>query len=413
MSSEGWRARISIDEYRSVLASELEVFDVDAAADFRERVDHSLVGGDDVSILALCEGNEESVVEGPSGQHGEMKGLIDELRSGNQVDRYSTKGVQDGAHLPPWEDASANSLVKRVAELRQENVRRKQPYAALSCVLGELKRLDGMVLGRVPLDGDTGIEDELQGLAGVAQFPDRGTDVDFAVGGLHLSADPIEDIEGRGVVPDAGLQGFHECCDFLLFRGGQGLDCFGEFDGAHWILSDDGDATTRIPLGRNTASSGQIVIEVPTPNASHVADGPQGRGSCHVDGAPCGDGMRREVRLTAEVERMPSSPSAPSGLGSLGDNLAMTGEITLSGRILSVGGIKEKVLAAHRLGMKEILLPKRNEKQVKEELPENVRKDLTFHLVGSIEDALQITIGPRDPIDKPIVPIAFIPQAAN
>jgi len=63
--------------------------------------------------------------------------------------------------------------------------------------------------------------------------------------------------------------------------------------------------------------------------------------------------------------------------------------------------------------MKEILLPKRNEKQVKEELPENVRKDLTFHLVGSIEEALQITIGPREAIDKPIVPITFIPQAAN
>ena len=93
--------------------------------------------------------------------------------------------------------------------------------------------------------------------------------------------------------------------------------------------------------------------------------------------------------------------------------LAMTGEITLSGRILPVGGIKEKVLAAHRLGMKEILLPKRNEKQVKEELPENVRKDLTFHLVGSIEDALQITIGAREAIDKPIVPITFLPHAAN
>ena len=93
--------------------------------------------------------------------------------------------------------------------------------------------------------------------------------------------------------------------------------------------------------------------------------------------------------------------------------LAMTGEITLSGRVLPVGGIKEKVLAAHRLGLKEILLPKRNEKQVKEELPENVRKDLTFHLVGSIEDALQITIGPRDPIDRPIVPIAFKPHVAN
>ena len=78
-----------------------------------------------------------------------------------------------------------------------------------------------------------------------------------------------------------------------------------------------------------------------------------------------------------------------------------------------MGGIKEKVLAAHRLGMKEILLPKRNEKQVKEELPENVRKDLTFHLVGSIEDALQITIGAREAIDKPIVPITFLPHAAN
>jgi ATP-dependent Lon protease len=93
--------------------------------------------------------------------------------------------------------------------------------------------------------------------------------------------------------------------------------------------------------------------------------------------------------------------------------LAMTGEITLSGRILPVGGIKEKVLAAHRLGMKEILLPMRNAKQVKEELPENVRKDLVFHLVGSIEDALQITIGAREAIDKPIVPIAFQPQVAN
>lgn len=65
----------------------------------------------------------------------------------------------------------------------------------------------------------------------------------------------------------------------------------------------------------------------------------------------------------------------------------MTGEISLSGLVLPVGGIKEKVLAAHRAGIKRVILPKSNEKDLKE-VPQEVREDLTFILVERIEEVL-------------------------
>ena len=61
--------------------------------------------------------------------------------------------------------------------------------------------------------------------------------------------------------------------------------------------------------------------------------------------------------------------------------LAMTGEITLSGRVLPVGGIKEKVLAARRMGIREVILPRQNEKNIVEDLTPAQRKDLTVHYV--------------------------------
>jgi ATP-dependent Lon protease len=66
----------------------------------------------------------------------------------------------------------------------------------------------------------------------------------------------------------------------------------------------------------------------------------------------------------------------------------MTGEVTLRGRVMPVGGIKMKVLAAHRAGLNRVILPKRNEKDL-EELPEEVMKDITFILVERIEEALE------------------------
>jgi ATP-dependent Lon protease len=110
----------------------------------------------------------------------------------------------------------------------------------------------------------------------------------------------------------------------------------------------------------------------------------------HVpEGAIPKDGPSAGVTLvTALVSLLTRRPVRP--------RVAMTGEATLSGRVLPVGGIKEKVLAAHRLGVKEVILPKRNEKAVKEDIPENVRNDLKIHLVSTIEDVLGLALTPRE-----------------
>jgi ATP-dependent Lon protease len=68
-------------------------------------------------------------------------------------------------------------------------------------------------------------------------------------------------------------------------------------------------------------------------------------------------------------------------------DVAMTGEITLRGRVLPVGGIKEKVLAAYRAGIREVILPEENEKDI-EEIPEDVRDEMTFPFVGHMDKVL-------------------------
>jgi len=75
-------------------------------------------------------------------------------------------------------------------------------------------------------------------------------------------------------------------------------------------------------------------------------------------------------------------------------DIAMTGEITLSGRVLPVGGIKEKVLAARRAGIREVILPRQNAKNVNEDLTAELRQDLTVHLVTSIDEVLALALAP-------------------
>jgi ATP-dependent Lon protease len=79
-------------------------------------------------------------------------------------------------------------------------------------------------------------------------------------------------------------------------------------------------------------------------------------------------------------------------------DVGMTGEATLRGRMLPVGGIKMKVLAAHRAGLKTVILPKRNERDL-DELPEDVRNALAFVPVERIDEALKVALSPVDTED--------------
>jgi len=81
-------------------------------------------------------------------------------------------------------------------------------------------------------------------------------------------------------------------------------------------------------------------------------------------------------------------------------DVAMTGEITLRGRVLPIGGLKEKVLGAHRAGIKTIIIPKGNEADI-EDVPEEVRKTLSFYPVETLSEVLKIALVPAEASEKP------------
>jgi ATP-dependent Lon protease len=82
------------------------------------------------------------------------------------------------------------------------------------------------------------------------------------------------------------------------------------------------------------------------------------------------------------------------------DEVAMTGEITLSGQVLAIGGVREKVLAAQRLGVKKVILPRENEPDL-EDLPDESRKELEFVLVDSIDEVLEVAFDGELPAAAP------------
>ncbi len=104
----------------------------------------------------------------------------------------------------------------------------------------------------------------------------------------------------------------------------------------------------------------------------------------HVpEGSTPKDGPSAGVTMVAAlVSILTETPSRP--------DVAMTGEITLSGHVLPVGGIKEKLLAAHRYGIKEVLIPKLNEKAMLEDLPAEIRNEMKIHLVATLDEVLPI-----------------------
>src|ERR1700747_3221536 len=86
--------------------------------------------------------------------------------------------------------------------------------------------------------------------------------------------------------------------------------------------------------------------------------------------------------------------------------VAMTGEISLSGIVLPVGGIKEKVLGAKRAGIREVILPAKNERNVKEDLQPHMLDGMEIHFVRTAEQALEIALGK---FERPVRPVSSGP----
>jgi ATP-dependent Lon protease len=76
-------------------------------------------------------------------------------------------------------------------------------------------------------------------------------------------------------------------------------------------------------------------------------------------------------------------------------SIGMTGEVTLQGRVLPIGGLKQKVLAAHAAGLTEVVVPERNEADL-DDVPADVREHMRFHIVGTIDQVLALALEPRE-----------------
>jgi len=115
-------------------------------------------------------------------------------------------------------------------------------------------------------------------------------------------------------------------------------------------------------------------------------------GAIPKDGPSAGVAM-----VTALVSLLSGHPVRP--------RVAMTGEISLTGVVLPVGGIKEKVLGAKRAGIAEVILPAENEPNVKEDLPENLLGGLKIHFVHTVDEALRIALSGSEAWQTPVTPM--------
>jgi len=141
-------------------------------------------------------------------------------------------------------------------------------------------------------------------------------------------------------------------------------------------------------LGDVMKESGQIALSYVRSHAAELgidAGKLGGRFHVHVPaGAVPKDGPSAGVTMVTALASLLAGTPVKSTIG-------MTGEVTLQGRVLPIGGLKQKSLAAHRAGLKEVIIPKRNEGDL-EDVPEQVREEIVFHPVETIDEVLVIAL---------------------
>ena len=161
-------------------------------------------------------------------------------------------------------------------------------------------------------------------------------------------------------------------------------------------------------LGDVMSESGQIALSFIRANRKElgIKRGALGR-RLHVHfpaGAVPKDGPSAGVTMTTALASLLSGRAVKP-------NVAMTGEITLQGKVLPIGGVKQKLLAAHRAGITEVIIPARNEADL-DDLPESVRDALTIHPVADVRTVLELALEPLAPAEASTPDPAAEPAAA-
>jgi ATP-dependent Lon protease len=148
----------------------------------------------------------------------------------------------------------------------------------------------------------------------------------------------------------------------------------------------EGGLTLTGQLGDVMKESAQIALSYVRSHATELGiDQEAAEKGFHIhvpEGAVPKDGPSAGVTMTTAIVSLLSGRLVKSTVG-------MTGEVTLQGLVLPIGGVKQKVLAAHRMGLKEVILPRRNEKDL-DDVPESIRNQMTFHLAGRVEEVLDV-----------------------
>jgi ATP-dependent Lon protease len=156
-------------------------------------------------------------------------------------------------------------------------------------------------------------------------------------------------------------------------------------------MDGEGGLTLTGQLGDVMKESAQIALSY---LRSHGAEqgidaGPLAGRRLHLHvpaGAVPKDGPSAGITMVTALASLASGRAVRPEVG-------MTGEVTLAGRVLPIGGVKQKLLAAHRAGLTEVIIPARNEPDL-DDLPEEIRKELTIHPVGDVADVLALALRP-------------------
>ena len=205
---------------------------------------------------------------------------------------------------------------------------------------------------------------------------------------VHVDVDDIRDYLGRP-------RFFFEAADRTSVPGvATGLAVTGTGGDVLFIEATrlEGDAKDPLmltgQLGDVMKESAQIALSYVRSHARDLGIDPSdlgGRFHVHVPaGAVPKDGPSAGVTMVTAIASLLSDTPVKSTVG-------MTGEVTLQGRVLPIGGVKQKVLAAHRAGLKEVILPKRNEGDL-DDVPEQVREEIAFHPVETVDEVLAIAL---------------------